>query len=331
MKNQKLVSGIRSTGELHLGNYYGAMKGIEKLVNTYDANFFIADLHTLTTHPSREHMSKNALEAAASYLAAGLNPEHCTFYTQSSLAAEVAELSLYLGMVMPLGELMRCPTFKEKAKKHPDNVNYGLVGYPVLMTADILLHKGEVVPVGEDQLVHLEMARQIARRFNNMYGEVFAYPQPLAENAVRITALHGQGKMSKSDGVDTYISLQDEQSQIAQKVKKAYSDPTRIYLQQPGHPSVQGCNVYHLHTYFTDEQGQQQLREQCSTASIGCVACKQRLAEEIEQIVEPFRTRKQQLTEEQILDTLQQGAQSARLSAQKVLQEVRNAIGILMV
>ncbi|RAP30584.1 Tryptophanyl-tRNA synthetase [Brevibacillus laterosporus] len=331
MNKQKLVSGIRSTGELHVGNYYGAMKNMENVVNTYDAHFFIADLHTLTTNPSPEHMSKNALEAAASYLAAGLNPEYCTFYTQSSLAAEVAELSLYLGMVMPLGELMRCPTFKEKAKKHPDNVNYGLVGYPVLMTADILLHKGQVVPVGEDQLVHLEMARQIVRRFNKLYGEVFSNPQPLAENAVRIPALHGQGKMSKSDSVDTYISLLDENVQIQQKVRKAYSDPTRVYLQQPGHPSVEGCNVYHLHTYFTDEQGQQQLREQCASASIGCVACKQRLAEQIEQVIEPFRTRKQQLKEEQILDILHHGAVKARLSAQKVLQEVRDAMGILMV
>lgn len=176
MSSEVLVSGIRPTGALHLGNYYGAFNGLRDYQNMYDAYFFIADIHALTTHPDPDRLAENVREAAEHYLAAGLDPAQCTFYLQSSIAAELCELMTYLGMVMPLGDLLRCPTFKEKAKKHSDHVHYGLVGYPVLMAADILVHKGRYVPVGEDQLVHLEMARTIARRFNRRYGDVLTEP-----------------------------------------------------------------------------------------------------------------------------------------------------------
>lgn len=330
MASQTLVSGIRSTGELHLGNYYGALKGLLEAQHQYRAYFFIADLHTLTTHPKPENMTRNAIEVAKDYIAAGLDPLKCTFYAQSSLAPELAELQLYLSMMMPLGELLRCPTFKEKAKKHPDNVNYGLVGYPVLMTADILIHKGQLIQVGEDQLVHLEIARTIQRRFNQLYGQVFPEPQPILEHAVRIPSLTGQGKMSKSDAPDTYVSMKDEPELIGHKVKKAYSDPTRTYRQLPGNPTIEGCNVYHLHSFFSEDTSNETIAEQCKKAEIGCVQCKQKLTESVISIVEPFRQRRERLSDNEIRDVLLYGSGKARESAQKVVGEVREAMGFRM-
>lgn len=331
MVRKRLVTGIRPTGELHLGNYYGALKNVVTLQENYEAFYFIPDIHSLTTHPNPNDLSRNVIETAKDYLAAGLNPDSCTFYTQSSIAEEVCELHTYLSMVMPLGDLLRVPTFKEKAKKHPDNVNYGLVGYPVLMSADILLHKGEIVPVGEDQLVHLEVARTIVRRFNQLYGEIFPEPGPYLENAVRIPSLSGQGKMSKSDHQDTYISLKDGPTTIAKKVKKAYSDPKRIYKDQPGHPTKEECNVFHLHTYFSDQATQEEIATKCSRAEIGCVSCKEILAKSLAEIVEPFRLRREKVDEEYVQHILAQGKIRAKASAQKVIAEVRKAIGILEV
>ncbi|KEO81689.1 tryptophan--tRNA ligase [Tumebacillus flagellatus] len=332
MTNKILVSGIRSTGELHLGNYYGAMMDLVNYQNEYDAYFFIADLHSLTTHPNNPDLRKNVLNVAGNYLAAGLDPDKCALYAQSSIAAEVSELAMYLGMMMPLGELLRCPTFKEKAKKHPDNVNYGLVGYPVLMAADILIHRGEFVPVGDDQMVHLEMARTIVRKFRQTYGlDLFPEPLGMTKNAVRIPSLTGNGKMSKSDAADTYISMTDPQDLIEKKVKKAFSDPERVYKHQPGHPTAEGCNIFHMHTYFTDEQTRAQLETQCLSAEIGCVQCKARLAESMKEIVNPFRERREKLTEQYILDVLTDGQKRAKESAQRTIAEVRKAVGIITV
>ena len=328
MNRKVLTSGIRPTGELHLGNYYGALKNLISLQDEYDSYFFIVDIHSLTTHPNPADLKHNVMEVAKDYLSAGLDPEKCALYPQSAIAPEICELHTYLSMVMPLGELLRCPTFKEKAKKHPDNVNYGLVGYPVLMAADILIHKGTVVPVGDDQLVHLEMARTMVRRFSQLYGDVFPEPQAYQENAVRIPALNGQGKMSKSDAADSYISLYDAGEAIHAKVKRAYSDPERVYKHQPGHPTVEGCNVYHLHHYFTDPQVLSELAVSCRNAEIGCVQCKAQLAASMTGIVEPFRAQRANLTEGHVLDVLRDGQRKARESAQKTIAEVRQAIGL---
>lgn len=331
LEKTRLVSGIRSTGDLHLGNYYGAMLDLVNYQTEYDSYFFIADLHSLTTHPNNPQLRQNVLNVAGNYLAAGLDPSQCALFAQSAIAAEVAELATYLGMVMPLGELLRCPTFKEKAKKHPDNVNYGLVGYPVLMAADILIHKGALVPVGDDQLVHIEMARTIVRKFRQLYGNIFPEPQPVQKNAVRIPSLSGQGKMSKSDAAESSISMTDGEQAIQYKVKKAFSDPLRIYKHDPGHPTVEGCNIYHLHSYFTAEQKLGEIETQCRNASIGCVTCKAHLAESIATIVEPFRKRREKLTEQFILEVLTDGQKRAKESAQRTIAEVRQAIGIITV
>lgn len=330
MVKQIITSGIRPTGQLHLGNFYGAMQNIQRLQDNYHAYFFIVDLHSLTTHPNAEHLRRHVIGVAKDYLAAGLDPDVSTLYAQSSIAEDICELHTYLSMVMPLGELLRCPTFKEKAKKHPDNVNYGLVGYPVLMAADVLIHKGTVVPVGEDQVVHLEMARTIVRRFNQLYGSVFPEPQPLLENAVRIPSLSGQGKMSKSDADDTYISMQEATDAIHSKVKKAFSDPERVYKNQPGHPTVDGCNVYHLHSYFTKEDQLRDLAELCRQAAIGCVDCKKHLAGSLTSIVEPFRERRNQISDDDVIEVLKSGRIKAKASSEKVIAEVRDAMGLRM-
>lgn len=325
-----LISGIRPTGELHVGNYYGALKGLVDLQERYDARYFIADIHSLTTHPKPDDLRGYVVGTARNYLAGGLDPERCTLYVQSSLAAEICELHTYLSMVMPLGELMRVPTFKEKAKRHPDNVNYGLVGYPVLMAADILLFKAETVMVGDDQLVHLEIARTIARRFNQLYGDVFPEPRPLIDNAARIPSLSGAGKMSKSDGASAYISLQDDESAVEEKTRKALSDPLRAYREQPGHPTAEGCNVFHLHTFFTGEAEREQIAELCLGAGIGCVECKRKLARSLSGVVEPFRQRRERLSEADTLELLRIGRDKARASARQVIAEVRQAMGLQM-
>ncbi|MFD2170783.1 tryptophan--tRNA ligase [Tumebacillus lipolyticus] len=327
-QKQIVTSGIRPTGELHLGNYYGALLNLTRLQDQYDAYFFIVDLHSLTTHPNSADLRRNLIGVARDYVAAGLDPEKCALYAQSSISDLIGELHTYLSMVMPLGELLRCPTFKEKAKKHPDNINYGLVGYPVLMAADILIHKGTLVPVGEDQVVHLEMARTIVRRFQQIYGDLFPEPQPLIENAVRIPALSGQGKMSKSDARDSYISMRDESDQIQAKVKKAYSDPARVYKHQPGHPTIEGCNIYHLHSFFTEADLLDGLAAQCQQAAIGCADCKHHLATSLTSIVEPFRERRAQVSDDDVVDILTIGGQKARASAELVLAEVRSAMGL---
>jgi tryptophanyl-tRNA synthetase len=331
MTRTKLVTGVRPTGDLHLGNYFGALRDLADLQNRYDAHVFIADIHSLTTHPRATELGKRVIETAKSYLAAGLDPGRCTFYVQSALAAEICELHTYLSMVMPLGDLLRCPTFKEKAKRHPDNVNYGLVGYPVLMAADVLLHHGEAVPVGEDQLPHLEIARSIARRFNRVYGTRFPEPQPVAAHAVRLPSLSGNGKMSKSDDPDSCIGLDDDPDAIAAKTMRAYSDPLRRYRHEPGHPTPDGCNVFRLHTFVTDAEKRERLATGCLAAEIGCTDCKRTLAESIASIVEPFRQRKRAIRDADVAEALALGRDKARESAQRTLAEVRRAIGLMTV
>ncbi len=328
MNKEVLVTGIRSTGELHVGNYYGVLKGLIELQKSYKAFYFIADIHSLTTHPNPKEMKERVFSVAKDYLAAGLAPEQAVFYLQSSIAGEVSELSTYLGMVMPLGDLLRCPTFKEKAKKYPNNVNYGLVGYPILMAADIIIHNARIVPVGDDQLVHLEIARTIVRKFHHIYGEIFVEPQPVMGNAVRIPSLMGKGKMSKSDHENSYIGLDESLVDIQSKMKKAYSDPLRIYKDQPGHPTAEGCNVFHLHTFFTEENKIEEIKQGCQKAEIGCVACKQILAKSMNNVVEPIREKRKNITDDYIHDVLLIGKEKAKKSANETIAKVRKKMGL---
>jgi tryptophanyl-tRNA synthetase len=259
------------------------------------------------------------------WLAAGLDPGKSILFVQSHVP-EVTELHTLLSMVTPLSWLLRVPTFKEKVKLQPENVNYGLVGYPVLQTADIVLYKAEVVPVGEDQLPHLELAREIVRRFNNLYGETFPEPAAKLTNFPLVLGLDGKEKMSKQLGNDIELALTDEETLA--KIMEAVTDPARRYRNDPGHPDI--CNVFRLHGYFSPFE-QEELAELCRAAQVGCVECKQKLAQEINTTLKSFRERRAALAgkPQYIKDVLNDGASRARAIARKTMKEVKERMRLL--
>src|SRR3989338_140575 len=280
---KRVFSGARPTGRQHIGNYLGAIQNYVKLQEEYDTCIYsIVDVHALTTIDDTSKIPENTYELALDWLAAGIDPKKSIIFVQSHVP-EVMELYTYLGMITPLSWLLRVPTFKEKARIQPDNVNYGLVGYPVLMTADIILYKAEVVPVGEDQVPHLELAREIVRRFNGLFGPTF--PEPLAKltEFPLIVGLDGKDKMSKT--LNNYIPISFSPADTAARVMTAVTDPKRQFRKDLGHPEV--CNVYALHRYFTPEQSAA-IAEQCRNAQIGCVDCKKLLAERINVTLQPL-------------------------------------------
>jgi len=259
------------------------------------------------------------------WLAAGLDPRKSILFVQSHVP-EVTELHTLLSMLTPLGWLLRVPTFKEKVKLQPHNVNYGLVGYPVLMTADIVLYKAEFVPVGEDQLPHLELAREIARRFNNLFGDTFPEPEAKLTSFTLVLGLDGKEKMSKQLGNDIEIALSDEET--IERVMTAVTDPARRYRNDPGHPKV--CNIYQLHRYFNSPQ-LDDIADQCRSAKIGCVDCKQLLAQEINSTLKPLRERRAAIEAKPryITEVLADGAQRARGIAKETLKEVKQKMGLI--
>jgi len=271
----RVFSGARPTGRQHLGNYLGAIQNYVSLQDEYQCIYCIVDVHALTSLEDVGGLQRNIYEMMLDWLAAGLDPRKSILFVQSHVP-EVMELHTLLSMVTPLGWLLRVPTFKEKVKLQPHNVNYGLVGYPVLMTADIVLYKAEVVPVGEDQLPHLELAREIARRFNHLFGNTFPEPEARLTSFPLVLGLDGKEKMSKQLGNDIEIALSDEET--IERVRTAVTDPARRYRDDPGHPEI--CNIYRLHRYFNPFQ-LDSIAEQCRSAKIGCVDCKMLLAREI--------------------------------------------------
>jgi len=270
-------------------------------------------------------LKKNIYEMMLDWLAVGLDPHKSILFVQSHIP-EVTELHTLLGMVTPLSWLLRVPTFKEKAKLQSDNVNYGLVGYPVLMTADIVLYKAESVPVGEDQLPHLELAREITRRFNNIFGQTFPEPEAKLTPFPLILGLDGKEKMSKQVGNDIEIALSDEET--IERIRTAVTDPARRYRDDPGHP--ERCNVYRLMQYFSPFQSND-VAEQCRTAKIGCVDCKMLLAREINSTLQSFRERRTELATKPryIADVLADGAQQAQIIARETLKEVKQKMGLI--
>ncbi len=328
-EKQVVLSGIRATGKMHLGNYLGAMKNFVDLQNTagYQCFYFVADYHTLTTNPDPGELKSNLPGIVLDYLAAGIDPEKSTLYAQSSVP-ELAELCLLIGMVTPIGELMRCPTFKEKAKKQPDNVNHGLFTYPVLMAADILGPKANLVPVGEDQLPHIEITRFIAKRFTNLYGEIFKMPEALMEKAIRVPGLDGTDKMGKSEG--NTIDLSDSADVIWEKLRVAVTDEQRERRSDPGRPYL--CNLYTLHEFVSSAELVKEIDEECRSATIGCVDCKIKLALNITALLEPLQQRRIELAKrpDYIRQVLHEGGQRARAIIQKTVIEVREKMGLIM-
>jgi len=322
---RRVFSGARPTGRQHLGNYLGAIQNYVKLQDEYDCIYCIVDIHALTSLEDTGRLQKNIYEMVLDWLAAGLDPKKSIIFVQSHVP-EVMQLYTLLSMITPLGWLLRVPTFKEKVKLQPHNVNYGLVGYPVLMTADIVLYKAEVVPVGEDQLPHLELAREIARRFNNLFGNTFPEPEAKLTPFPAILGLDGKEKMSKQLGNDIEMALSPQET--IDRVMTAVTDPARRYRTDPGHPEI--CNIYRLQGYFNPFQ-LDDIASQCRSASIGCVDCKQLLAKEINTTLRPFRERRAALATKPryIADVLADGADRARVTAKKTLREVKQKMALI--
>ena len=329
MAKDIVCSGIRPTGNLHLGNYFGALRNFVLMQEEYDCFFFVADYHSLTTHPTPGSIYGDARAILAAYLAAGVDPEKATVYLQSDLP-ETVELYLFLNMNAYLGELERVTSFKDKVRQNPQNVNAGLLTYPTLMAADILIHKATRVPVGKDQEQHLEMTRTFAGRFNTMYGsEVFPLPQAIGSptGLVKIPALNGSGKMGKSEGEASTIFLTDEPSVVRKKIMKAKTDsgPTA-----PGQPKPQEIeNLFQLLRAVGTADEVAHFDDLWNRCEIRYGDLKKQLAEDMVAFVEPLRERIRDYAsdEERLRRIMDRGREKARESARRTLDEVRRVIG----
>jgi tryptophanyl-tRNA synthetase len=324
---ETVLSGIRSTGNLHLGNYFGAVRNFVKMQEEYNCFFFVADFHSLTTHPKPADLHNNVKQVLAEYLAAGIDPEKATLYIQSDVP-EIPELYLLLNMNSYVGELERTTTFKEKIRKQPENVNAGLLTYPVLMTADIIIHNANKVPVGKDQEQNLEMARKFARRFNHMYGvEYFNMPDAFnfGHRLVKIPGLDGTGKMGKSEGNGLYLI--DSEKEIKKKVMRAVTDAG------PGKPgdamSEPVKNLFYLLKLLSEPSVYKHFKHEYENATIRYGDLKKQLAEDINMYISPIREKINDIANDDkyLSRVVKMGREKARESASKTLKEVREIIG----
>jgi len=322
-----VLSGIRSTGNLHLGNYFGAVKNFVKMQHENRCFFFVADYHALTTHPKPENLHDNIKKVLSEYLAAGLDPEVATLYIQSDVP-EIIELYLLLNMNAYVGELERTTTFKEKVRSQPENVNAGLLTYPVLMCSDIIVHQADKVPVGKDQEQNLEMARKFAKRFNHMYGvEYFTLPEPynFGEELIKVPGLDGTGKMGKSEGNGIYLA--DEPEVIRKKVMRAVSDAGP---QEPNSPMTEPiANLFYLLELLSTPDTVKHFRDSYNDCSIRYGDLKKQLAEDIISFTSPIRERINDIyhDSEYLRKVVRMGAEKARESASKTVREVREILG----
>ncbi|MGD8403191.1 MAG: tryptophan--tRNA ligase [Anaerolineales bacterium] len=325
-KKGRVFSGARPTGRQHLGNYLGAIKNYVALQDDYDCIYCIVDIHALTTVETTADLKNNTYEMALDWLAAGIRPDETIVFIQSHVP-QVMELHTMLSMVTPLGKLTDLPTFKEKIRQNPNNVNYGLVGYPVLMTADIVLYKAGLVPVGVDQAPHLEFARETVRSFNYRYNtDVLIEPQAKHTEIPKVIGIDGQDKMSKS--LDNHIELAATPEETQKRVMQMVTDPARIKRTDPGDPDV--CNVYSMHKIFSSEEEINMVNIECRRAGIGCVDCKKLFAKNLNAHLEPFREKRAEIAQnpDTVWDILHDGAKRARVIADGVMEEVREAIGL---
>jgi len=323
---KRVLSGIQPTGRLHLGNYIGALKNWIKLQDEYECYFFIADLHALTTaYDETQSLGNTIHEVAIDLLSVGLDPKKCCIFRQSDVP-EHSELHLIFSMITPLPWLERVPTYKSKIKelKEKDLGTYGFLGYPVLQAADILMYKADLVPVGQDQLPHLELTREIARRFNYFYKEVFPIPKDLLTKVPVLPGLDGR-KMSKSYG--NVIEIADPPEQIKKKVGSMITDPARVKKNDKGHPDV--CAVFEYHKIF-NEDASQEIEKKCKNADIGCVECKKIVAEKLIEMLAPIHAKRKEFegNEKHLQEVLADGAARAKKEAVKTMADVKNAMGI---
>ncbi len=320
-----VFSGIQPSGAVHIGNYLGAIRNWARMLDDHNCVFCIVDYHAITIEYSPRDMPNMIMEAAVDNIAAGLDPEKCTLFVQSDVP-EHTELAWILNSVIPVPFLERMTQFKEKARQHAKNVNMGLLDYPVLQAADILLYKAELVPVGEDQLQHIELSREIARRFNKRFGQILPEPRAELSPAPRIMGLDGDAKMSKSLG--NHIALRDTPETIRRKLAIAMTDPARKRRTDPGDPEI--CNIYTLHKYYSSQDERDEVAEGCRSAGIGCLDCKSVLARNIVRDLEPIQAKIAELSANPALvkDTLRAGAAKCGSIARETMREVRTAMGI---
>ena len=323
----RVLSGMRPTGKLHLGNYMGALANWVKLQDQYDCYFFIADWHALTTdYADTSQITPNTVEVLLDYLAAGLDPEKCVLFLQSRVKQH-AELFLDLAMISPLGWLERVPSYKEMQENltNRDLTTYGFLGYPVLMTADILVYQADFVPVGQDQQAHVELTREIARRFNQFYSlngrEVLPEPKVLLTPSPKLPGTDGR-KMSKSYGNTILIS--DPEPVVRQKLKTMVTDPARIRRSDPGDPDK--CPVGDLHKVFSTPETMAKVYEGCRSAGIGCIECKGWAADFLMKVLQPIQERRAAITEPQAMEILNEGSRRAAIPAEQTMVEVREAM-----
>lgn len=327
MSKERVLSGMQSSGKLHIGNLIGALSNWVKLQDKYDCYYFVADWHSLTTgYAEPSSIKESTKDLLVNFLAAGLDPEKCTIFIQSRIL-EHAELHLLLSMITPLGWLERVPTYKEKQQelKERDLSNYGFLGYPLLQTADIIIYRAKYVPVGIDQVPHLEISREIARRFNYLYREIFPEPEALLTEFPKVVGIDGR-KMSKS--YDNAVYLSDSPKEVEQKIKTMITDPARVKKTDIGDPEL--SPVYQLHKIFSSKEEQEEVAKGCRTAGIGCIDCKKILIRNLFAVMEPIWTKRNELINnpEILLDIVNKGTEKARRVSEETMQLVREAMGL---
>jgi tryptophanyl-tRNA synthetase len=325
-KKGRVFSGARPTGRQHLGNYLGAIQNYVALQDEYDCVYSIVDLHALTTLETTQELKNNTYEMTLDWLAAGIRPDETIVFVQSNVP-EVTELHTILSMVVGLGKLTDLPTFKDKARLQPHNINYGLVGYPVLMTADIALYKAGFVPVGIDQAPHLEFAREVVRSFNYRYKtDVLIEPQMKSTEVPKVLGTDGKQKMSKS--LDNHIELASTPEETDQRVMTMVTDPQRKRRSDPGNPDV--CNVFSMHNIFSTDNEIEMINTECRRAGIGCVDCKKIFARNLNEHFVPFRARREEAARDpdHVWDILEDGAKRAKHIAEQTMEQVRSAVGL---
>ncbi len=321
----RIFSGIQPTGDIHLGNYVGAIRQWVHLMEEYDCIFSVVDYHAITVEYPVEELKHRSVETALILIACGLSPEKCRIFVQSHVP-EHTELAWIFNCVTPIGELERMTQFKDKSKQHRGNINMGLMGYPVLQAADILIYKAGFVPVGEDQVQHVELSREVARKFNARYGEIFPEPQVILSRAPKILGVDGQAKMSKT--LNNYIGILEEEKDVWEKLRTAVTDVNRVRRSDTGNPEV--CNIYTIHRAFSENTMLLEIDKGCRSAAIGCIDCKKMLFETINRELAPIREKAIALKNHTgyVIDALKKGARECSVIAKQTMDEVRKAVGL---
>ena len=321
----RILSGMQPTGTPHLGNYFGALVNWVKLQNEgHECFYCVVNQHAITLPQDSELLKKRTLELAAIFLAVGIDPEKSTVFVQSDVPAHI-QLQWVLSCLAPIGQMERMIQFKEKSEKNPNAVNAGLLTYPILQAADILIYKANIVPIGIDQKQHLELTRDLAKKFNNTYKEIFPEPDTLHSHTTKVIGLDGKAKMSKS--ANNYIGIADDKEKIWKCLATAVTDPARIKRSDPGSPEV--CNIYSLHKLFSSQKDLDWADKGCRNAGIGCVECKKKLLENMESHLKPIRERYQEIISnpKKLREILNEGGKKANKVANETLSEVYDAIG----